>query len=78
MYIAIDKIICTFNIYISIYLYIRMYVVVALHLLEAYPLSLVELLIILNPIRQKLLSAERIEKWTAEFISAEKNEHICY
>lgn len=55
-----------------------MYVVVALHLLEAYPLSLVELLIILNPIRQKLLSAERIEKWTAEFISAEKNEHICY
>lgn len=78
MYIAIDKIICTFNIYISIYLYICMYVVVALHLLEAYPLSLVELLIILNPIRQKLLSAERIEKWIAEFISAEKNEHICY
>lgn len=34
---------------------VYMYVVVALHLLEAYPFNLVELLsIILNPIRQKL------------------------
>ena len=61
LYTEVDRIICMF------YIYMYLYSSCGSASIEAYPLNLVELLLIfLKPIIQKPRSAERIERWTAD------------